>query len=107
MKVGFCLFLMIGFFGFSALADFGLSQSSQSVVCYGEDNQSLILNGTRTGLKYSIDGESYGMNRIIDVTTDNKTFISYTTSEVTLTLSNDGDSFIFEGDQESQSLTCK
>jgi len=103
-KIFFCAIIILSA---SAMADFSLSKNGKSVVCYGEDNQSWVLNAKRTSIEYTIEGEGIGPQKINNRQSDDKSFASYTTSEGTLTLSESGDSFQFSGDEEAQGITCK
>ena len=107
MKMTLALSLVSLFVGANAMADFKLSQTQKAVVCYGEDNQDIKLDAKRTKMKYTIEGESAGSLKIVDVKTDNQTFVTYATSEFTLTLSNQGDTFFYFGDQEPSPVRCK
>jgi ribosomal protein L25 (general stress protein Ctc) len=107
MKMSVVLSLVSVLFGANAMADFQLSQNQKPVVCYGEDNQSVNLNAKRTTLKYTVEGETQGALKIVDVQTDGKTFVKYTTSEYSLTLSDAGDLFFYNGDQEPGEFRCK
>lgn len=107
MKMIFVLPLVSVLFGANAMANFQLSQSKKAVVCYGPDNQSLELDATRTTVKYEVEGETRGPAKIVGVNTDNRTFITYTTPELTLTLSNAGDTFLYNGDQDPTDVECK
>lgn len=107
MKTTLFLSFISILFGANARADFKLLARQKNIVCYGGDNQSLNLNANRTRIKYTVEGESLGAKKIIDVNTDYETFVTYTTSELTLTLSDEGDSFHYKGDQVSQGINCK
>lgn len=108
MKLILVLQLVSVLFGANAMADFKLSQNSKAVVCYADDNQSIDLNAKRTKLKYTVEGESQGAHPVMAVNTDGKTFVTYTTSEFSLTLSDAGDSFWYVGDQEpATGIRCK
>jgi hypothetical protein len=106
MKTTIILSLLAVFIGTNAKADFQLSKNQRAVVCYGEDDQTLNLSAKRTSLKFTVEGESLGVKKITEVKTDNQTFISYSTSELTLTLSDNGDTVQFNSEQDSQELSC-
>jgi hypothetical protein len=91
----------------SAQADFGLAQNGKAVTCYGEDNQSISLNAARTTLKYTVEGESQGPKKILRRKSDGDTFVSYTSEEGTLTLSDRGDVFRYNGDSEESPVKCR
>ena len=105
MKFYFILMATITIISSSVRADFGLSQNDNKVVCYGEDNLEITLDVNRTHLSLSIEGESNGPAKIIETHTDAQSYISYATKEGTLTLSNDGDNFIYDGDNEADSFS--
>jgi hypothetical protein len=107
MKTTLLFSLLVATFGSNAMANFNLAHNQKAVVCYGEDNQSWDLNAKRTTLKYTVEGESLGSQKITKTDTDGETFVSYTTSEGTLYLDDQGDSFQFKGEQEAQEVRCK
>jgi hypothetical protein len=107
VKMAVVLSLVSVLVGANAMADFKLSQSSKAIVCYADDNQSINLGVKRVKLQYTVEGESLGGKKIVDVQTDGKTFITYSTSELALTLSDAGDSFLYAGDQDSQEVRCQ
>ncbi len=90
-----------------AMADFNLAHNRKVVVCYGEDNQEWKLNATRTTLKFTVEGESSGAEKITKTDTDGDTFVSYTSQTGTLRLDDQGDTFKFAGGEEAQSVRCK
>ena len=107
MKTMMTFFTLLGvFLGTTAMADFVLSRNAKPIVCYGEDNQSIDLNAKRTRIKYTIEGESLRSKKITTTTTDEKTYITYETSELTLTLSDEGDTFQLKDDEASQEARC-
>lgn len=88
----------------SAFADYALSKNGKKVVCYGADNQVLTLNAGRTSVKYSVEGESLGAKKIERVTKGAKS-VSYWTEDLTLTLSDKGDTFQYDGG-DVESVEC-
>jgi hypothetical protein len=93
-------------FGFNALANFDQAKESKTLLCYGPDNMSITLDSRKTNLTYTIEGESGGPLKITDVKSDKKTFVSYTSAEGTLTLSNQGDTFLWYSDSEPSEVDC-
>lgn len=94
-------------FALNAHADYSLANSGKKVACYSDDNYSYEMNAARTKIKFTVEGETQGPKKIINVKTDNATYISYTTSEGTLTLSNQGDMWQFSSDEEAYEIKCK
>lgn len=105
MKSMIALFLSL--FSLLAMADYQLAKTGKVVTCYAEDNQSFILNAKRTTLKYVVEGESTGPKRIVEQSTDKRTYIAYKTSEGTLILSDSGDSYQFAEDAEAFEVKCR
>ncbi len=109
-KILGCLLLLTSI---SAQAGYQLALNGKTVTCYGEDNQSFILNAKRTTLKYVAEGESSGPQKIRTKKSDQSTYISYSSGEGTLTLSNHGDTFEFAGTghtpdgTQANSVDCK
>ena len=91
----------------TAMADFNLAASGKTVVCSADDNQTWVLNAKRTTVKYTVEGESLGAQKITKRDSDGDTFVSYTVEQGTLTLSDRGDTFQFDGDQEAGTIDCK
>lgn len=90
-----------------AFADYNLANNQKAVVCYGEDNQSWSLNAKRTALKYVVEGESLGPVKVKSTHSDGNTFVAYTSSEGTLKLADQGDTFQFADDENSQPVSCE
>lgn len=90
----------------TSYADYNLATNSKKVICFAEDNQDFVLNANRTTVKYSTEGESSGAKKITKTKSDNSTYVSYTTSDGTLTLSDEGDTYAFDGD-EAYPVDCK
>lgn len=101
------LIIVLNIISLSAMADYKLSKNSKAIVCFGEDNQSFNLNASRTTLKYTVEGESNGPKKITKTITNNRSYVSYQTSEGFLVLSNSGDYFKFAGESESESVRCR
>ncbi len=99
--------LLTTFVALSAKADFNLDSNEKAVNCQGEDNQSWVLNRNRTAVKYTVEGESAGAQKITNRQSDGDTFVSYTTSEGVLTLSDQGDTYQFNGDKDAETISCK
>ncbi|MGZ3695306.1 MAG: hypothetical protein ACXWQO_14405 [Bdellovibrionota bacterium] len=106
MKNIFAYSLLALALGANAKADFQLANNDKAVECFGEDNQSWNLNAKRTTLKFTVEGESKGAKKITKRNSDDDTFVSYSTSEGTLTLSDKGDTFKGKG-EEAQAVRCK
>ncbi len=83
-----------------------MSANKKVITCYGSDNQSWILNSKRTAVKYTVEGESAGPKKIIKKDSDGDTFVSYKTIEGTLSLTVQGDTFQFIG-EETQDINCR
>ncbi len=92
---------------FSAVANYNLAKNGKSVVCYADDNIAFVLNAKRTTVKWSSEGESLGPKKIKKVNTDNESFVSYTTVEGKLTLSDKDDTFQFADSDEVFSVRCR
>lgn len=107
MKTTVIFSLLAVTLGTTAMANFRLATNKKAVVCYADDNQSWDLNDKRTTLKYTVEGESLGAKKITKTLSDGDTFVSYTTSVGTLTLSDRGDTFKFKGDTEAGEVRCK
>ena len=91
----------------SAMANLSLAKNGKAVVCYADDNQSWVINAKRTAIKYTVEGESLGPKKIVEIKSDRNTFVSYLTSEGTLTLSNEGAFYQFDGETEAGQIECK
>lgn len=104
MKIIMTTLLLIGSI---AQANFDLSKNGKKMTCYADDNQSWEINISRTKIKYSIEGESLGAKRIFDRQTDGQSVVTYSTSEGTLTLSNEKDTFQFADADDSFEITCE
>lgn len=79
-----------------SFADSRLAGNGKVVECSGADNQSLTLNAKRTTVKYTVEGESLGPKKIERVV-KKRGSISYVTEDLTLTLSDAGDTFQYDG----------
>ncbi len=104
MKLVFAVFVMAGSF---AQASFNLANNGRKIVCYADDNQSWVLNTSRTTLKYTVEGESSGPYKIFDRKTDGRTFSSYSSDEGTLTLGTQKDTFQFAEADEEFEVNCQ
>jgi hypothetical protein len=96
--------LLLSLASTSALADYALSQNKKEVVCYGADNLAVTLNAKRTTLQITVEGESNGARKIIEKHDDKRSSVSYATNEGALTLSDDGDTFLYDGDSEEDAF---
>ena len=109
-KIAFGLLIIVSS---SAMANYDLAFNGKTVTCYGEDNRTFILNAKRTTLKYVAEGESSGAKKIKATKSDDATYVSYTSSEGRLTLSDEGDTFEFSGPghkpdgTQAESVDCK
>lgn len=91
-----------------ALADYTLANNGKVVLCTAEDNREFKLNAKRTTIKWSSEGESLGPQKILRQTDDKKAKATFTSEEVTLTLSDAGDSVMFYGDEtDVESINCR
>lgn len=99
--------LMLGLVSVSAQANYGLALNGKAVTCYGEDNMSFKLNAKRTTVKYTVEGESNGPQKVTEVQSDDATYSCYTTSEGLLCLNDEGDTFFFNGEGEPTAIECK
>lgn len=88
-----------------AHADFKLANSGKKITCSGADNQTWEVNKARTKMKYTVEGESLGANKIINHETDGKTYVSYSSDEGTLTLG-DKDTFQFAEEDQASEIKC-
>ncbi len=93
--------------GSSAMASFDLASNAKKIVCYADDSQSWVLNAKRTTVDFDVEGEGHGPQKILKTESDNSNFVSYTTSEGTLTLSDMGDFFLFNGEPEPAQIRCQ
>lgn len=92
-KLFFGIFLAYSF----SHANYSLLLSRRPIVCYGPDNQSVVYNVNK-GLKYTVEGESRGFERLIKIpNTDNRTYSTFETSTTILQISNQGDFFKIKG----------
>src|SRR5262245_40455462 len=98
----FLLSLLIAFSSVSVFADYGLLKSNRAIECNGADNQVILLNAKRTTVKYSVEGESLGAKKINHVDNNGRSAVSFQTDELTLTLSNSGDTFQYDGGDEEE-----
>ncbi len=90
----------------TSFAGYDLASNGKKVTCFAEDNQSFDLNAKRTTVKYSTEGESAGAKKITKISSDDATYVSYTTYDGTLTLSDEGDTYGFDG-EEAYPVDCK
>jgi uncharacterized protein YdeI (BOF family) len=90
-----------------AMADFKLASNGKKVSCYDQDNASFELNAKRTTVKYTVEGESKGAQKITHNKSNKTSYASFTTSEGTLVLSDKGDIFQFTGESEVSHIDCK
>lgn len=102
----FILFALIGFAA-QAQANYALSQNGKVVKCYADDDISVTVYAKRTSMKYKIEGESNGVLKITDTKTDGKTYVTYTTEEYSLTLSDAGDTFKFNDQDDVATMDCE
>jgi hypothetical protein len=91
----------------TAMADYQLAKNGKKVVCFAEDNVSFTLNAARTNVKYETEGESLGAKKITKVVTNRSSYVAYTTSELTLKLSNKGDTVQLKGEDEAYPVDCQ
>jgi hypothetical protein len=91
----------------NAFADYSLSGNGKKVTCYGPDNQSWVLNASRSTVEYTVEGESQGPKKIKHTDSDGDTEITYSTDDGELTLSDRGDIAQLSGDQDPTPVHCK
>jgi hypothetical protein len=91
----------------AAHADFALAANGKTVHCSADDNQSWVLNKARKTIKYTVEGESLGARPIFNKETDGKTFVSFSTDEGTLTLSDKGDTYQFAEEDQAWGVDCE
>jgi hypothetical protein len=92
----------------SVFANYQLSGNGKAVTCYAEDNISVTLNASRTTLKYTVEGESNGPQKITKVLSNGRDSVTYVSKELSLTLSNKGNSMLYSGDSEPTTFnSCK
>lgn len=77
---------------------FNLAGNGKEVRCVGPDNISLILNAQRTTLKFTIEGESSGPQKITKRDSDGDTYVSYTTKDGVLRLDDQGNTYSYYKD---------
>lgn len=82
----------------SAQANYQLSGNQKKVTCYADDNISVELNAKRTTLKYVVEGESNGPQKITKVISNGRDTVTYVSSELSLTLSDKGDRMLYDGE---------
>lgn len=108
----FALVTAITLISLTAFADFNLAAKDGAVNCSGPDNQSVTLNAKRNQIKYTVEGESQTFT-VTSQETDGDTSITYiakatkTKHGFSLTLSDQGDSFMDQGDVEATAVDCK
>jgi len=93
----FILIALMASLSHTVYADYALAMNGKAVICSADDNQTWILNAKRSSLKYVIEGESLGGKRV-KTKTDRATYVAYTSTVGTLTLSDAGDTFKFAED---------
>ena len=101
------VYSLIALLGSAAMADFNLANSPKEIFCYADDSYTWELNAKRTTVKFSVEGENLGAQKITRIATDSSTFASYKTSEGTLFLSNHGDGYVFPGSTENGEIKCQ
>ncbi len=84
----------------SAFASYKDGKSLGVYVCSGADNISITLNAKRTTMKYMVEGESNGPEKIFTTRDNGHDTVTFVSKDVTLTLSDKGDKFLYHGDQE-------
>jgi hypothetical protein len=89
-----------------AFANYSLLSSRKPIVCFADDNQSIVYNVEKSTLKYTIEGESRGPKKIVNSSTNWANYLIVTSSELTLQLSNQGDFFKFPGDARFTKVEC-
>lgn len=92
-----------------AMAKVSVEQALKSplgIECYGADNASIVLNAKRTTLKYVVEGETNGAQKISRVKTDDKTYVSYQNSEGWLTFNERGSYYRANGGQDTEAFDC-
>jgi hypothetical protein len=96
-------------YSLSAMANYGLSQNTKKVVCYGEDSIYITLDSKRTTMKFEVEGETDGPKKITKTLSDNITYTSYKSEYGILTLSNKKNTFQFWDDEKEDAglVDCK
>lgn len=89
----------------AAMASMKLADNGRDVECYGEDNQSWIINADRTTIQYTVEGESSGPKKITGSDTNQVSFTSFTTEDGTLTFNTRGYTYQPTG-EEAFSVRC-
>ncbi len=95
-----------------AQADYNLASKKGAVYCDGGDNSSVLLSADRKKITYTIEGEKQTF-RVTSQDGDGDTSISFIAkstskkSGFTLTLSDRGDNFEYEGDSEPTGIRCE
>ena len=79
---------------------FTLASNGKVVTCSADDNYSFTLNAARTKIKVEVEGESAGPKSITSRNSDGDTQVAYTTSEGTLDLNDQGNTWVFAGSNE-------
>ena len=103
------LIVLVGFLSsVVGFADYKLAKSKNAVLCYGEDSMSWELNKNRTTIKFTVEGESSGAKKITKtVDQPGKSSVAYTTSDGTLTLGKQKDTYQFADQSERFEVECE
>lgn len=80
--------------------------SRRAVICYGADNISIALNAARNAVKYTVEGESPGPRKVVNVSSDNSTYVSYITQDGWLTFNARGSFYRARGEQQTSVVNC-
>lgn len=84
----------------STFANYQLSENAKKVTCYGEDNLVVTLSASRTTMRYEMEGESNGPQKITKIVKKGHNSVTYISEEFSLTLSDKGDSMLYQEDSE-------
>ena len=85
---------------------FNLAANGHEVRCSGPDNSNLVLNAQRTTIKFTMEGESSGPQKITKRDSDGDTYVSYATKDGVLRLDDQGNTFSYYKDSPWD-LTCQ
>jgi hypothetical protein len=89
------LVAMLALVGNTAFANYALVQKGGDIWCYADDDQSIFMGSERKNIQYEVEGESRGPLPINVFADNGKTSASFSTEELTLTLSDQGDTVDF------------
>lgn len=78
----------------------------KAVVCHADDNQTVVINASRTKIKYTVEGESNGA---LPITKKSRSETSrvFSTSELTMIFTKKSVLIRFDGTREAYPWDCK